>query len=189
MIKYIARGTLRIFGWKVDKYVPSEDKFVLVGAPHTSNWDFPVGLLSVFSLGMRFKWLAKDSIFIGPPGFILKKFGGIPVDRSVRSTFTNKMIELFNSRKKLILGIMPEGTRSKTNYWKTGFYYIAIGARVPIALAYMDYKLKRAGVGLIFHPTGNIDSDMEKIKEFYKDKFGKHPEKQSEVKLRSKEIE
>ena len=189
MIKYLARGVLRIFGWKIDKYVPVEEKFVLVGAPHTSNWDFTVGLLGVLSLGVRFKWVAKDSIFTGPPGFILKKFGGIPVDRSVRNTFTNKMVELFNNRKQLILGIMPEGTRSKTNYWKTGFYYIAMGAKVPIALAYMDYRQKRAGVGLLFHPSGNINFDMERIKEFYKDKFGKHPEKQSEIKIRDRNKE
>ena len=185
MIKIISKLALRLLGWKPDGKLPELDKYVLIGAPHTSNWDSVYAFLGVGALGLRFKWIAKQSAFPGPLSPILKFFGGIPIDRSVRSSIIKRMIDLFNSRDKFVLGIMPEGTRSKTEFWKTGFYYIATGANLPIAFAFMDYGKKRVGISdIILHPTGNIKSDMKVIRNFYKDMKGKHPEKQGKIEVK-----
>ena len=119
MLKLISNLALRLFGWKLEGKLPKIDKYVLIGAPHTSNWDSVFGFLGAGAIGLRFKWVAKQSVFPGPLSPLLKYFGGIPVDRNVRSSVINKMVELFNSKKKFVLGIMPEGTRSKTEFWKT----------------------------------------------------------------------
>ncbi|GBD86791.1 acyltransferase [bacterium BMS3Abin03] len=184
MLKFIAKFILKLFGWKVKGKLPELKKYVLIGAPHTSNWDFPLALFGALGLGLRFKWFAKHSIFKGPMGLILKFYGGIPVNRSVHSSLIDRMIEIFNSKDEFVLGIMPEGTRSKTKYWKSGFYHIAIGAKVPIAFSFMDYGTKQVGIDGYFVPVGNLEKDMQTIKNFYKNIKGKRPEKQSEVKIK-----
>ncbi|MBC8379054.1 MAG: 1-acyl-sn-glycerol-3-phosphate acyltransferase, partial [Planctomycetes bacterium] len=132
MLKLLSKSVLRMFGWTVEKVIPLKEKYVLVGAPHTSNWDFPLGILGMLAMGLRFRWVGKHTIFRGPIGLMLKSIGGIPVDRRIRSSFINQMVELFNAEKNMIIAITPEGSRSKTLYWKTGFYYIALDATVPI---------------------------------------------------------
>ena len=185
MLKIISKLALRLLGWRPDGKLPKPDKYVLIGAPHTSNWDSVYAFLGVGALGLRFKWIAKQSVFPGPLLPLLKFFGGIPIDRSVRSSVIKRMVDLFNSRDKFVLGIMPEGTRSKTDYWKTGFYYIATGANIPIAFAFMDYGKKRVGIAdFILHPTGDIESDMKVIRNFYKEIKGKHPEKQGKIEVK-----
>jgi len=185
MLKIISKLALRLLGWRLDGKLPELDKYVLIGAPHTSNWDSVYGFLGAGAIGLRFKWIAKQSVFPGPLSPILKLFGGIPVDRTIRSSVIKRMVDLFNSREKFVLGIMPEGTRSKTEFWKTGFYYIATGAKLPIAFAFLDYGRKRVGIAdLILHPTGNIKSDMKVIKNFYKGMRGKHPQRQGEIEVK-----
>ena len=185
MLKNISKLALRLFGWKLAGKLPELDKYVLIGAPHTSNWDSVFAFLGAGALGLRFKWVAKQSVFPGPLSPLLKFFGGIPIDRSVRSSVISRMVEIFNNRKKFVLGIMPEGTRSKTEYWKTGFYYIATGANLPIAFAFLDYGKKKVGIAdLILHPTGNIERDMNVIRNFYKDMKGKHTEKQGKIEVK-----
>ena len=186
MLQFLASGLLRLFGLHAIQGLPKFKKYVLIGAPHTSNWDFFIGMTTALAIGLRFKWLAKHTIFKNPLGPVLKFFGGIPVDRRVRSSVIEKMTEMFNNSERLVLGITPEGTRSKTEYWKSGFYYIALSAKVPICFAYLDYGNKKIGIGEHFFPTGDIEEDMKIIKNFYGGLKGKRPEKQGEIKVRPK---
>jgi 1-acyl-sn-glycerol-3-phosphate acyltransferase len=144
-------------------------------------------MTAALAIGLRFKWLAKHTLFNNPLGPILKFFGGIPLDRRVRSSVIEKMTEMFNNRERLVLGITPEGTRSKTEYWKSGFYYIALNAKVPVAFAFLDYENKKIGIGEHFIPSGDIDEDIKIIRNFYSGFKGMRPDKQGEVRLRQKE--
>ena len=185
MIKQLATLSLRLAGWTVDNRFPEHDKYVLVAAFHTSNWDFIYGILAKWSTRQRLHWVAKHTLFRGPFGPLFRAMGGIPVDRRVRHGFIDKMVDQFNSRDELKLTILPEGTRSYVDFWKTGFYYIAVQAKVPIALGYFDYPNKILGVGKTFVPSGDIEKDMEIIRQFYANKTGRYPEKQGRIRLRS----
>ena len=187
MLGVVSKFILGILGWTLEINLPPYKKYVLVGAPHTSNWDLPLGLLYMSAVGLRFNWAGKHTIFWGPIGTILKVIGGIPVDRRIRSGLIERMSELFDSRERMILAITPEGTRSKVPYWKTGFYYIALRAKVPIILGYLDYKEKKLGMGYSFFPSGDIEKDIRLVRAFYKDKTGRHPEQQGEIAIRPKE--
>lgn len=186
MIKTIATAVLKVFGWQISCSLPQRDKYVLIGAPHTSNWDFPLGLLAMWAIGLRFSWVGKHTLFKGPFGPIMRWLGGIPVDRMGSTGFLKKVIDVFASRDQFVLAIAPEGTRSLTKYWKEGFYRIALTAGVPIALCYADYPRKRVGIDRLLEPSGDIEADFEIIREYYHDKVGKCPEKQGPVRVRCK---
>ena len=187
MLKFLARALLKLFGWDAIQGLPKFKKYVLIAVPHTSNWDFVIAMLGALAIGLRFNWLAKHTLFKNLLGPLLKFFGGIPVDRTVHSSLIDKMTDRFNKREHLVLGITPEGTRSKTEFWKSGFYYIALSAKVPICFAYLDYVNKKVGISDHFFPTGDINEDMKIIKNFYSGMKGKRPEKQGEVRVRLKE--
>lgn len=189
MIGYISAQILKFFGWQLDLQLPTEKKYIIIGAPHTSNWDFPLALLALSAMGLRFSWVGKHTLFSFPFGSFFRTLGGIPVDRHIRQSFIAKMIDLFSSSDELILAIAPEGTRAKTAYWKTGFYSIAVEAVVPIALGYLDYKNKKIGVGATLYPSQSILADFQVIQQFYAGKTGKFPEKQGPVQLRQKDIQ
>ena len=178
-----ASSVLRAGGWKTPLTYPPAPKYVLIGAPHTSNWDFFYFLLLKFSIDLKLNWIGKASLFRWPVGFLMRRLGGIPVERSSSNDFVTQIVESFNKVNRLIVTIAPEGTRSKAEYWKTGFYYIALGAGVPISLGYIDYQTKEVGIGPYFFPTGDIQADFLKIKEFYASKRGKHPERQGKIRL------
>ncbi len=167
---------LKLAGWKVEGALPPEaHKAVLIAAPHTSNWDLPYTLMVSFVLRMDVYWLGKQSIFKPPFSNIMQWLGGIPVNREQSTNLVAASAQaLVKANGKVQLIIPPEGTRSKTTYWKTGFYYIALGAKVPIVMAYMDYPQKRAGLGPLFYPSGDIDKDMVEIKAFYAQFKGKN---------------
>ena len=167
---------LKLAGWKVEGALPPEaHKAVLIAAPHTSNWDLPYTLMVSFVLRMDVYWLGKQSIFKPPFSNIMQWLGGIPVNREQSTNLVAASVQaLVKADGKVQLIIPPEGTRSKTTYWKTGFYYIALGAKVPIVMAYMDYPQKRAGLGPLFYPSGDIDKDMVEIKAFYAQFKGKN---------------
>lgn len=184
MLKALSRFLLGLFGWQVNFTFPPCDKFVVAGAPHTSNWDFPLGLLAMWASGFRFNWVGKHTLFKGPLGPVMRGLGGIPVDRRGGTGFVKKVIDLFRDRKQLVLAIAPEGTRSRTEYWKGGFYHIAVAAGVPIALGYIDFPRKRIGIERMFEPSGDIDADFEMLRDYYQDKIGKRPEKQGPVRVR-----
>lgn len=184
LLKYISRTILRILGWKLVGEKPIDKKFVAIGVPHTSNWDFPVALTCFSAMGIKFNWVGKESLFKGPLKYIFKWIGGIPLNRRSPTGFLKDMAAIYAERESLVIAIAPEGTRSKTDYWMPGFYYIANEAKVPIVLAFADYSKKTMGIAGIVHPTGDIEVDFEKIKEFYEGKVGKNPENQSALKIK-----
>lgn len=187
MIAGISKSILNMLGWKVVSEQTNHSKCILIGAPHTSNWDFPLTLLSMWALGVRFSWVAKDSLFIGPFDYLFRKIGGIPVDRKARTGFLKEMTKAFNENDALILAIAPEGTRGYTDHWKAGFYNIAVKADVEVWMGYIDYPSRTVGLGPRIKPSGNVEVDFITIREFYEDKRGKFPEKQSTIKLRDRE--
>jgi 1-acyl-sn-glycerol-3-phosphate acyltransferase len=172
MLALLAVGLLRLIGWKVVGGLPAHNKYVLIGAPHTSNWDFPLMLLAVLKVGMDVHWLGKKSLFPFPFGGFMQWLGGIPVDRSKSNNLVDQLVELFQRREELILLIPPEGTRSQVERWKSGFYYVAQGAGVPILLGFIDSSRKQLGFGPLFYPTGDYAVDLVAIQEFYRDKRG-----------------
>jgi 1-acyl-sn-glycerol-3-phosphate acyltransferase len=185
MLKSVAILLLKLIGWKVTFSLPPRDKYMLVGAPHTSNWDFPLGLLAMSAVGLRFSWVGKHTLFKGLFGPIMRAIGGIPVDRRSGAGFLKKAIDIFESRDQFVLAIAPEGTRSLTKHWKGGFYNIALAGGVPIALGYIDYPGKRIGIEQMFEPSGDIEADFKILQEYYRDKIGKRPEKQGPVSVRA----
>jgi 1-acyl-sn-glycerol-3-phosphate acyltransferase len=170
-----SRFILGLAGWRTEGRLPSIPKFVLVGAPHTSNWDLPFTLLFAFALKARIHWMGKEAIFRRPFQTLFKWLGGIPVIRSRSENQVEQSIRQFNRSDQLILTIAPAGTRKRVLRWKTGFYHIACGAGVPIALGFLDYHRKVGGIGPLIHPTGNMNTDMEAILAFYDGVTGKHP--------------
>ena len=172
---WISRVILGAFGWRIEGKPPAAGKYVLIAAPHTSNWDFPLTLMVCFSLKIKVYWMGKASLFPPVLGAIMRWLGGIPVDRSRQGNLVQSTVDAFNQSAELIIIVPPEGTRAKVTQWKTGFYYIAQGAGVAIALGFMDYKKKLAGVETLFHPTGDIEADMPQIQAFYSGITGKNP--------------
>jgi 1-acyl-sn-glycerol-3-phosphate acyltransferase len=177
LLRGLAFSFLKVFGWRLEGRLPDVDKLVVIAAPHTSNWDLPVLLSLAFALRAKACWLGKHTLFRRPFGFLFRWMGGIPVYRSASKNMVAQSVEMFRNSEKLILTIPPEGTRSKVSYWKTGFYYIALGAGTPIAMAFIDYKRKATGVGPTLYPTGNIEADMEVIRNFYANVTAKYPDK------------
>lgn len=184
----LSQNFLDILGWKTEANLPPTSQYVMLGAYHTSNWDFPLALLVINAVGIRFNWVGKDSLFRRPFGGLMRSLGGIPVDRSTNTKFVDQMIAAFHKHPEFTMVIAPEGTRKKTEYWRTGFYYIALGANVPIALTYLDYQRKMGGVGTYLMPSGDIQADMSKIREFYADVTGKFPQQQGEIQIRPRQI-
>ncbi len=176
-----------LFGWKSILEPPVGQKFVVVGYPHTSNWDFFPALAWIWSTGIRGSFVGKASLFKGIMKPIMTWLGGIPVERGGGQNFVQKVADIFAAREALFLIIAAEGTRAKAEYWKSGFYFIALEAKVPLALAFMDWKRKEIGIGAYFMPTGDIDADWEQIKGFYEGITGRDPDKQSPIRLKPKD--
>ena len=179
----ISGAILRLAGWRVEGKKPKEKKYVILAAPHTSNWDFPLARLTNSQLKIKLKLLMKESWFFFPVNYILKYLGVVPIDRSKPGGLIDYVVDLFHTNEEFVFTIAPEGTRSYVEYWKTGFYTIAVKANVPILLAYVDYGKKIAGVGPLIYPSGDSTKDFEKIMEFYRtveprfpEKFNKNPQ-------------
>jgi 1-acyl-sn-glycerol-3-phosphate acyltransferase len=166
-----------LMGWKIAGQVPPLKKFVVIGAPHTSAWDAVYGLCGAYLFDIKLSFFGKKEAFIFPLGMVLRALGGIPVDRFSSHHVVEEAVKTFNERERFILALAPEGTRAYAPEWRTGFYYIAMEAKVPIVLGYMDFGNKVVGLGPTFYPTGDIDKDIEEIKSFYRPIKGKHPEK------------
>ena len=166
----------RLLGWKTNVTVPNYDKCVICAAPHTTNLDLFIGKLFYGALGRKTSFMMKKDWFFWPLGPIFRWMGGIPVDRSRKSSLVDQMINIAKSSKKFHLAITPEGTRKANPNWKKGFYYIAQGAGLPIILVAIDYEKKCITAEKVIHPSGDIEKDMREIKLYYKDFKGKHPE-------------
>jgi len=169
LLRAFSVGYLKLAGWKVLGALPAEaQRCVFIAAPHTSNWDLPYTLMVAFVLRLNVYWMGKASIFRFPFGTLMRWLGGIAVDRSKSNNLVEASAQaLQNAQGALQLIVPPEGTRSKTRSWRTGFYHIAVAAQVPIVLAYMDYERKISGLGPMFVPTGNLEADLLRIKAFY----------------------
>jgi len=163
-----------VFRWKKEGAAPDLPKYVMIAAPHTSNWDLVMTLIMAFAFRIKVFWIGKHTIFKPPFGTICRWLGGIPVNRTRSGDTVAQSVQVFHDHEELIMVIPPEGTRKKVRYWKTGFYYIAHGANIPIVLGYVDYQRKVGGIGPAILPTGNIDTDMDIIKRFYQGIMGKH---------------
>ncbi|MBW2260691.1 MAG: lysophospholipid acyltransferase family protein [Deltaproteobacteria bacterium] len=175
---------METLGWRLHDQLPDIDKYLVIGGPHTSNWDFVLGLMCMEAIGLKRVWIGKHQLFRWPHGWFFRWIGGIPVNRSSSHNFVDQVVEIYDRSEKLAFTMAPEATRSKTDHWKTGFYYIARGAGVPILLGYLDYSCKEGGAGPLIHPTGDIEADFETIREFYSTKRGLNPELASNVRLK-----
>ena len=173
----VSSAIYKLAGWKVGGVKPKERKFVWLAAPHTSNWDFPLGRLTSSILDIPLKVLMKKSWFIFPIKGLLLRLGALPIDRSKGGTVIDNIVRLFEEKDDFVFAITPEGTRSFVESWKTGFYTIATKANVPIVCGYLDYKKKETGVGPIIYPSGDAEKDFEKIMEFYRTVDPRFPEK------------
>lgn len=167
---------LKVCGWKVVVSTPNFQKSIICVAPHTSNWDFILGELAINAVGRKSGFLMKSSWFVFPLGSFFRALGGIPVKRNKNCSLVSTIIELYKEREEMTLAVTPEGTRKKTNHWKTGFLRIAYGAKVPIQLAAIDYAEKEISLTEVFEPTYDLNTDMKRIKEYYKHFQGRHPE-------------
>jgi len=171
----LAHGFLGLFGWRVEGELPAEPRFVLIVAPHTSNWDFPIGILAMFATGLRLSWLGKHTVFRFPVAGILRWLGGEPINRSATHGTVEVAIEQFKARRQWVLGIAPEGTRKRVEQWKTGFYRIAVGAGVPILPVWIDYSRRVLGLGTPFHPSGEVAADLAAVRRIFRKEMARHP--------------
>jgi len=155
-------------------------------APHTSNWDFVVLVAASFYFKIPAYWLGKHTLFRWPLGWLLRWLGGIAIDRRSRQNVVEQAVQAFNARDRFILMLAPEGTRKQADYWKTGFYHIAQRAPVRILLTFMDYGRRTVGLGPVMQPSGDLEADMKKIREFYASIRGKYPAKQGKIEVAPK---
>ncbi|WNZ55648.1 1-acyl-sn-glycerol-3-phosphate acyltransferase [Microbulbifer sp. ANSA003] len=178
ILRLVARVLLKLHGWRVkaDEQSLKLKQYVLIGAPHTTNWDGYYFILAALKLKMTPQWMGKDKLFTFPLGGPMRWFGGIAVDRSKANNLVDATARQFKLRKELVIAIPPEGTRGLAERWKTGFYHIARNARVPVVLGYISFPKKEVGIGPIAQFSENLEAELLKLKEFYADKIGKFPE-------------
>ena len=153
---------------------PTSGSYLIIAAPHTSNWDFPLGIAIAFHLRLKVYFIAKHTLFEGILGPIMRWLGGIPLNREASKNFVGSSIDAYAHNENLVLAIAPEGTRSSVKRWKTGFYHMAKGANVPLALAYFDFSTRTGGIGKMFNTTQDMTADMQAIENFYRLMKGKN---------------
>ena len=183
MMPRLAAWTLRAAGWKIRLARPVPQRCVAIFYPHTSNWDTIVGLLAKAVIGISIGFIGKDTLFRWPLAAILARWGGIPVNRREPQGFVDRIADEFAARREFRLALAPEGTRSRTEYWKSGFYRIARAANVPVALVYIDYPVREIGVAAYVELTGDAAADMMRIRAFYAEKRGRRPQHQGPIRL------
>jgi len=177
----LATLIFRLTGWRTEGAVPQPSRFVLIAAPHTSNWDAFIMLTAAYIFRVKLAWFIKDAAFFFPLAPIIRFFGAVPIDRTTRRNVVEQAVARFQQSDRLILAVPPEATRKKSASWKTGFYHIARGAGVPIVLGYIDYRRKVAGLGPAFTPTGDIEADFRVFEKFYANVTPKFPEQRGLV--------
>jgi 1-acyl-sn-glycerol-3-phosphate acyltransferase len=160
----LGAGALTLLGWRIDGVIPDVPKLVLIVAPHTSNWDFVIGIAAKLALQLRVMWLGKDSLFKGPLAGVMRALGGVPVDRATSHDVVRQVIDEFARREQMILGLAPEGTRKPVARWRTGFYHIAHGAGVPIVPIALNWGERAIQIGQAFETTGNLDADIDELR-------------------------
>ena len=177
-MRLIAKFALWVMGWRAIGGLPDNIlKCVIIVAPHTSMWDFVYGRLGMYSLSLKARFMIKKEIFVPVLGLIIKAFGGIPIDRSKGKNIVDEVAAVFREYDSMCLVITPEGTRKRVEKWKRGFYYIALAADVPVAMAIIDYKNKNCEIRGIIFPTGDYEKDFGHLEDYYRGKHAKHPER------------
>jgi 1-acyl-sn-glycerol-3-phosphate acyltransferase len=184
LVAWIGRTCLSLGGWRVVGGRPEAGRYVLIAAPHTSNWDFPLTVLYGMALGIWPAWVGKHTLFRFPLGLFFRALRGIPVVRGTPKNLVEQLAAQFSSRGQLVLLMPPEGTRSRAAYWKSGFYFVARRAGVPVAMGFLDYARREGGIGPLVHPGNDLHADMELLRTFYAGKLGRYPQLQGPIRLR-----
>ena len=184
MVSRLCRFLLRLFGWQLVFVPPPSPKTVIIGYPHTSNWDFPVAMLWRFATGFPMLWVAKKEMFQNPLGGLFQRWGGIPLDRSRPDGFIEQVCAEFGKREVFHLAIAPEGTRKHTDHWKSGFYRIAVAANVPLGLGFLDYGRKQLGITEWIVLSGYREAELARIRSFYAGKQGCRPGRAGDIRFR-----
>jgi 1-acyl-sn-glycerol-3-phosphate acyltransferase len=179
----LARAFLRLAGWSLKGELPAARAYVLIAAPHTTNWDLLYFLACAWAFGISPSWMGKHTLFRGPMGPIMRTLGGIPVERSRAGGLVGQMVQAFERNPDLVLTVPPEATRARATHWKSGFYQIARATRVPIAMGFLDYERRRGGIGPALIPSDDLRFDMDAIRAFYIDIRGKYPECFGDIRL------
>lgn len=175
-LQNVGRTALRLAGWRIVGDVPRLPKFVLVVAPHTSNWDFFVGVAAMFALDLEANWLGKASLFIEPAGTVLRWLGGRPVRRESPEGVVADVAALVRASPQFILALAPEGTRKRVDQWRTGFYRIAEATGMPIVPVWFDWSRREIGLGTLLAPTGDMNADLATLQRNYRAEMGRHPQ-------------
>ncbi|HEY7776100.1 MAG TPA: lysophospholipid acyltransferase family protein [Kineobactrum sp.] len=187
MKKQLARWLLQLTGWRLAGARPECDRYVLIAAPHTSNWDFPLMLIFAAAFDIRITWMAKHSLFHPPMGWVMRALGGIPIMRHKKQNVVASMVAAFEAAPQLVLAVPVESTRERSEYWKSGFYHIAHQAQVPIVASFLDFGNRRGGFGPPVAASGDLHSDMQYFRDFYVGMEGKFPEQFGPVRLQEEQ--
>ena len=175
LLRAIGRIALRISGWRICGDVPRLAKFIIIVAPHTSNWDFPVGVAAMFALDLDAHWFGKHTLFRGPAGSILRLIGGRPVRRETSEGVVEEVAAIVRAEPEFLLALAPEGTRKRVAHWRSGFYHIAEAANVPIVPVWFDWSHHEIGIGTPVHTTGNLAADLAALQALYRAEMGRNP--------------
>lgn len=173
----IGRGVLSLLGWRIDIHLPDLPKFIVIGVPHTSNWDFVIGIFTIFAIRLRIRWWVKHTVYVWPWRRVVDWLGGVPINRGAAHGVVEQTVDAFQRESQFVLGVTPEGTRSHVEQWKRGFYHVAVKAQVPIVLAYFDFERRIVGANCVIQPTGDYAADTARMLEFYRrHAAARHPE-------------
>ncbi|WP_263079674.1 1-acyl-sn-glycerol-3-phosphate acyltransferase [Endozoicomonas sp. Mp262] len=181
LLVLLAKIFLHLTGWKVNGPPPRVARYIIIGAPHTSRWDFIFGIAIALKCKIRCHWLGSSALFWGPFGIVLRWLGGIPVNRKRKNSLVNQTVCAYKQHHQLGIVICPEGGMNKGERWHTGFYHIARNAEIPIIPGYLDFNTKTGGFGSAIKPSCNMSKDMAEIEAFYANIYGKFPESFSPV--------
>ena len=187
LLSFLSACTLKVFGWKLAGGLPQRSHLVLIVSPHTSNWDFPVALLFKWKLRLQGNYLGKHTLFRGPLGWFMRATGGTPVIREGNHRVVDQVAQMFRDRSRFWLAIAPSGTRSHTDHWRSGFYRIALAAKVEIMPVRLDFSRKTMTIGEPLMPSGDIAADMDTMRSFFKGALGYRPEQMTPVGLSDEE--
>ena len=191
MLQQFARGVLRLFGWRIEYAPPPGPRGIIIVYPHTSNWDFVIGLLAKWAIGLPLRFVGKESLFRGFTGAtlgrLMRLWGGRPVERHRSSGAVEQLARLMRSEPWFWLALSPEGTRRFQDHLRSGFYHLALAMQVPVGLAFIDYGRKAIGVHDYVHMSGDVERDLQRLRRFYLDKRGLHPDQASTIAFRSSE--
>ena len=178
LTRRLGAAVMRLTGWKFSgELFPDQKKFVCIVAPHTSNWDFPTGIAAMFAIGIRVSFLGKDTLFKFPLGLVMRFLGGFPVDRASKSDVVTQTVELVERSERIIITLAPEGTRRAVMQWRTGFWWIAHKAKIPIVPIVLDFSTREIRVHPLFHTTGDADRDVATLRAHFKSSMAYDPAK------------